>query len=382
MSESIAKKMTVLQVLPALESGGVERGTLEVGKFLTSQGHRSIVISAGGRLVDQLLREGSEHFNWPIGKKSLLTLLLIPKLINFINYHNIDIVHVRSRLPAWICYLALKCIPKNKRPSFITTVHGTYSINKYSRIMTMGDQVIVISRKILSYVTNNYKTPEEKLNLNYRGVDQNEFPYGYQPSNEWLENWFKTFPETKSKFLITLPARVTRWKGQEDLILVLAELKNKIPNLHAIVVGEIKSDKLDFYIELKNKSKKLGLQDMITFTSYRSDVKEIMAISNIVLSLSHEPEAFGRTTIEALKLGIPVIGYDHGGVKEQLSEVFPEGKVRARNFHAVARLIYDWHTKMPTVFRTTAFDLDTMLRNTLSVYEKAQKIKTITSSEK
>lgn len=380
MSESSFKKLTVLQVLPALESGGVERGTLEVGKYLANQGHRSIVLSAGGRLVDQLIREGSEHFSWNIGKKSLLTFLLIPKLIKFIQYHKVDVVHVRSRLPAWICHLALKFIPKHKRPSFITTVHGTYSINKYSRIMTMGDQVIVISKKILSYVTDNYAVPLEKIHLNYRGVDQEEFPYGYKPSAEWLDNWYKTFPETKSKFLITLPARVTRWKGQEDLILVLAELKNKIPNLHALIVGEIKSDKLDFYIELKNKSKKLGLQDMITFTSYRSDVKEIMAISDIVLSLSHDPEAFGRTTIEALKLGIPVIGYNHGGVEEQLSEVFPEGKVRARNFHAVARLINDWHENMPIVPRSSAFDLETMLKNTLGVYEKAQLSKNQPSS--
>lgn len=380
MSESSFKKLTVLQVLPALESGGVERGTLEVGKYLASQGHRSIVLSAGGRLVDQLIREGSEHFNWNIGKKSLLTLLLIPKLIKFIQYHKVDVVHVRSRLPAWICHLALKFIPKHKRPSFITTVHGTYSINKYSRIMTMGDQVIVISKKILSYVTDNYSVPLEKIHLNYRGVDQEEFPYGYKPSTDWLNNWYKTFPETKSKFLITLPARITRWKGQEDLILVLAELKNKIPNLHALIVGEIKSDKLDFYIELKNKAKKLGLQDMITFTSYRSDVKEIMAISDIVLSLSHDPEAFGRTTIEALKLGIPVIGYNHGGVEEQLSEVFPEGKVRARNFHAVARLINDWQENMPIVPRSSAFDLETMLKNTLSVYEKAQLSKNQPSS--
>ncbi|HYN53766.1 MAG TPA: glycosyltransferase, partial [Methylotenera sp.] len=187
MSSVVNRKLTVVQVLPALQSGGVERGTLEVGKYLVEQGHRSIVISDNGRLVNQLIEEGSEHIHWPIGRKSLLTLRFIPHLIAFLKDNEVDVLHVRSRFPAWICYLAWKIMPVSKRPHLITTVHGTYSISPYSAIMTKGEQVIVISKMIRDYVLKNYRVNPDKLHLNYRGVDEQSFPYAYQPTKEWLE---------------------------------------------------------------------------------------------------------------------------------------------------------------------------------------------------
>ena len=122
--------LTVVQVLPALEVGGVERGTLEIASGLVKAGHRSIVISGGGRLVDTLVLEGSQHFNWTIGKKSLFTFILAIKLRKLLIRESVDILHVRSRMPAWVCYLALRSIKENKRPRFICTVHGPYSVNR------------------------------------------------------------------------------------------------------------------------------------------------------------------------------------------------------------------------------------------------------------
>ena len=111
------KKITILQVLPDLNSGGVEKGTLEVNKYLTEKGHRSIVISNGGRMVDKLINDNGEHYKLAVGKKTFLTLFTIPKLISFIKMNKIDVVHARSRLPAWVCYFALRFVEKNIRPA-------------------------------------------------------------------------------------------------------------------------------------------------------------------------------------------------------------------------------------------------------------------------
>jgi glycosyltransferase involved in cell wall biosynthesis len=371
MSTMYSKPLTVVQILPALQSGGVERGTLEVGKYLVGLGHRSIVISAGGRMVPQLLAEGSEHVTMSIGRKSLLTLALIPKLIRTLREQHVDIVHVRSRFPAWIVKLALKCMATSQRPKWITTVHGQYSVNAYSRIMTEGDEVIVISNTIQAYVCANYPVDVAKLHLNYRGVDPVQFPYRYQPSTTWLDAWYAQFPETKGKFIITLPARVTRWKGQEDLCQILAELKQAIPNIHGLLVGEVKSDKVDFFNELKDKVRTLGIAQHITFTGHRSDLRDIMAISNVVLSLSHAPEAFGRVTLEALSMGVPVLAYAHGGVDEQLAVVFPQGRVQPKNYLEASRRLLAWFASPPIVEPTTHFSLNAMLENTLTVYQTA-----------
>ena len=364
-----SKKLTIVQVLPALDSGGVERGTLEVGKYLVNKGHNSIVISGGGRMKKQLIKEGSKHVQWPIGKKSLFTLLYAFKLARFIGNNKIDIVHARSRFPAWVCFFALKIIPIKKRPKFITTIHGPYSVNFYSEIMTKGDRVIVISETIKKYVLKNYRVNPDKLFLNYRGVDSHEFPYLHKPKKLWVDKWNKSYPNTKNKILLTLPARITRWKGQKDFIEIIAKLKQNHSDIIGLIVGDVQSNKKNFLRELKEKVKELDVEKNILFIEHRSDLREIMSISKIVFSLSIEPEAFGRTTIEALKLGIPVIGYDHGGVGEQLKEIFPQGRIKKKNLLQVSQLVSKWLNEPPEVAFSKLFSLNEMLENTLKVYK-------------
>jgi glycosyltransferase involved in cell wall biosynthesis len=363
------RKLTVVQALPALQSGGVERGTLEVSKHLIDHGHRSIVISAGGRMVEQLLREGSEHVSWDIGQKSLWSLRLIPRLRRFLIANKVDILHVRSRMPAWICYLAWKGMDPKTRPRFVTTVHGPYSVNAYSAVMAKGERVIVISEMIREYVLKNYPdTDPAKLRLIYRGVGPEAFPYGYSPDQAWLDRWYQEFPQTKGKKLITLPARVTRWKGQEDLLDLLARLKNAHPEVHGLIVGETKKGKSHFLDELREKAKELCVTDRITFVGHRADLREIMAISSVVLSLSREPEAFGRTTVEALSLGRPVIGYNHGGVGEQMAAILPEGAVPPGDIDAIVTLMNEWLNRPPNIPNSQPFTLRRMLESTLNVY--------------
>ena len=375
------KKITILQVLPDLNSGGVERGTLEVNKYLANKGYRTLVLSNGGTMVRELKSDKGEHFKLGVGKKNLFVIFTVFKLINFIKKNKIDIVHARSRLPAWICFFAINFIKKNNRPIFITTVHGPYSVNFYSSIMTKGERVIVVSEMIREYVLKNYKIDRKKIVLNYRGVSDKNFPFNYKPSQKWLKKWHKDFPQTKNKIILTLPGRITRWKGQDDFIIALKEIIKKNSNVHALIVGD-KDKNLKFTKELKEIVKKLGLEQNISFVGNRKDIKEIMSISRIVFSLSKEPEAFGRISLESLSLGIPVIAYSHGGVKEQLIKLLPKGLIKVRNIDDVVHLALRWIAKPPKIKKNNFFTLKKMLQNTLDVYEKAVKKKWEASIEK
>ena len=366
------KKITVLQVLPDLNSGGVERGTLEVSKYLVNMGFRSMVISNGGRMVEDLERDKGEHYKVGVGKKNLFIIFSFFKLINFIKKNKIDIIHARSRLPAWVCYLALRLIKKNARPIFITTVHGPYSANYYSSIMTKGDRVIVVSEMIKNYVLKNYKIDKKKIFLNYRGVSNESFPYNFKASQNWLRSWYEDFPQTKNKIILTLPARITRWKGQEDFISMIKGIIINHSNVHGLIVGD-EDKKHKFTKELSAKIKKLGLNQNITIIGHRKDIREIMSISKIVFSLSREPEAFGRVSLESLSLGIPVIAYSHGGVKEQLVKLLPSGLIKVRGVNDAIWLAIKWIKKSPKIKQNNFFTLEKMLQNTLSVYKKIIK---------
>lgn len=322
------RKLTVVQVLPALESGGVERGTLEVAKYLVQHGHRSIVISAGGRMVEQLEREGSEHVTWDLGAKSPWTLRHIPRLRRFLQEQAVDILHVRSRMPAWVCYLAWRGMDPRRRPRLVTTVHGLYSVNPYSAIMTRGEKVIAVSETVREYLLKHYpRLDPRRIIVIPRGIDPSVYPHGYRPQEEWLTAWYTQYPQLAGKKVLTLPGRITRLKGHEDFIELIGRLLAAGEPVHGLIVGGADTRKHAYLMELKKKVTSAGLADHITFTGQRNDLREIMAISDVVLSLSTKPESFGRTVLEALSLGVPVVGYDHGGVGEQLARLFPEGRV-------------------------------------------------------
>ena len=150
--------MKVVQILPELNSGGVEQGVVELSCFLKSKGHEPIVISNGGSMVRKLISSGITHHKLPVHKKHLRTDLEIITLRNFFLKESPDLVHIRSRLPGWVTWFALKSLPQKKRPHLISTVHGFYSVNAYSKIMTVGEKVICCSNSIKEYVLNNYPT--------------------------------------------------------------------------------------------------------------------------------------------------------------------------------------------------------------------------------
>ena len=361
--------LTVIQALPALEAGGVERGTVEVATELVRQGHRAIVVSAGGRLVSRLREAGVEHVTLPIGRKSPLTLRHVSALRDLLRGSGAQILHARSRLPAWIAHLALRRLGAAAKPHFITTVHGPYSANRYSGIMVRGERVIAISEFIRRYILENYPDTEpERITVIPRGVSAAEFPHGYRPAAGWLSRWHGEFPRLAGVPLVTLPARITAWKGQEDFISIMARLRDRGVSAHGLIVGGAERRRQAFLEKLQRMVRDRALQSWITFTGHRDDLREIMATSHVVMSLAQIPEAFGRTALESLSLGTPVVAYAHGGAAEVLQPMYPEGLVPPGDVEAAAacvRRVLDTGERAP---ERHPYPLQLMLDRTLALY--------------
>ncbi len=364
--------MTIVQLVPDLHSGGVEKGALEVARAIVDAGHRSLVISAGGRLVETLEQQGSQHILWNLGKKTPFTFFQAGKLRRWLSDNQVDIVHARSRLPAWVAYLAWKKMDAESRPRFITTMHGLNSVSRYSKVMTYGEKVIAVSKTVREYLLANYPdTPADKIVTILRGIDPEEFPFGYQPDADWQASWREDFPETQGKWLLTLPGRLTRLKGHNDFIDVIKQLQSSIPNVHGLIVGGEDPKRRQYAQSLYQRVKDEGLEYHISFTGYRSDMKQIYAISDAIVSLSTKPESFGRTAVEAVSLGKAVIAYDHGGVGETLGAIYPQGLAPLKDKMGIADKCRQLYNKqiLPPQQAQTAYNKQVMLEQTVTLYE-------------
>lgn len=362
--------MKVVQLLPALNSGGVERGTVDFARALVRAGHQSIVISNGGRMVEQLQREGSQHITLPIHKKSLTSLLQVRPLRKLLHELNADILHVRSRVPAWLTYLAWKKMPEESRPRLLSTAHGLYSTNRYSAIMAKTEQVIAISRCVNDYLQDNYPNDLQRPpQIVYRGVDTTEFhPEISLPAN-WMEQTCGEFPQLQGKRWLLLPGRLTRWKGQEDFIELIAKLAPQNPQIHGVILGGSEANKLHYEQELKEKVQKLGVGDHISFVGHRSDIRYWYKQSALVFNLSQRPEPFGRTVIEAAAIGAPIIGYDIGGPAESLQACFPQGLVNKGDQQMLLeRTLELLETPLLKPHLTEEFTLERQAAHTMEIY--------------
>ena len=310
------RRLTVLQLLPALGSGGVERSTLEIAAALVRAGHQSVVVSAGGRLVDSLLRGGSEHIELDIGRKSLSTLRHVFALRRIIRQYRPDIVHARSRLPAWLAWLAMRGLAA-PRPHFITTVHGLNSPGWYSSIMTRGERVICVSGSVRAHVLSHWPvTAPANLVIIERGIDAAHFfpaPEGRPPNNG---------PKR-----LLMPGRGTRLKGHEAALNLLADLRASGCDASLWLLGTREPGREAYVAELESIAARLGIGDALEISPPIHDVLSAYRQADLVLQLSAKPEAFGRTVVESLCTGTPVVGWNHGGVGELLGQYFPEGQI-------------------------------------------------------
>lgn len=324
----MGRRLTVVQVLPAMESGGVERSTLEIADALVQAGHRAIVVSAGGRLVAKLNALGAEHVALDIGRKSPLTLLHVRALRRLFT-RDVDIVHARSRLPAWLARLALHGMPAATRPRFVTTVHGLNSPSRYSAVMTSGECVICVSRTVRDYVLQHYpRTDPAKLRVVPRGIHPAAFPRAPSPDIAARMRIGAQYPTLAGRGpLLLLPGRGTRLKGHLDALRLVAKLRGNGIDARLWMPGSRQPGREAYLTELEKQAGDLGIAAQIALTAPTSAIAEAYAASDLVLQLSRKPEAFGRTVLEALSVGRPLLGWAHGGVGELLAQWQPQGAI-------------------------------------------------------
>jgi len=360
------RPLTIVQTLPALEGGGVERGTLEVSDEIVRRGWRSIVVSGGGRMVADLEAGGATHITMPIGAKSPRVLACTGRLRRALRDEGADILHARSRLPAWVSVFALRGMAE--RPSLITTVHGLHSVSRYSAVMTRGDVVIAVSESVRDYIERSYPKAEmSRVVVIPRGVDPGAFPRGHKPSGEWRGAFFKEHPTLEGRHIVTIAGRLTRLKGHADFLDALAKVRERGVDAAGLIVGAEDPRRAGYAKETRERAARVG---GVVFAGPRSDVREVYAISDVVASMSIKPESFGRTALEALSLGVPVVGYDHGGVGEILAELLPEGRVALGDTDAAGAKIASFIQQRPAIRPNERFTLRAMLDATMEVYER------------
>lgn len=323
MTES-EKKITVMQLLPALENGGVERGTIDVAKALKKEGFEPIVVSKGGVLVYQLREAGITHVTLPVHSKNPLTIFLnIRRLEKIIAEHKVDIIHVRSRAPMWSAYFACK----KTKTKLVATVHGTYSLNFlkwenfapkriYNEIMLKADRVIAVSNFIKSYLLKNY--PGElsgKLTVIQRGADLNYFN-AKAVSNSLVVELMTKWHLPEDKKIILMPARFTAWKGHEFLLETLTKVKN---DFCCVLVGSDHGHKA-FRKKIEQLVVKKELEGKVRIVGLCKDMQTAYSIAHLVVCPSVRPEAFGRISIEAQALGKIIIATKIGGSLDTIIE--------------------------------------------------------------
>ncbi|WP_202845397.1 glycosyltransferase [Luteimonas saliphila] len=366
------RPLTVVQLLPALDSGGVERSTLEIADALVRAGHRALVVSAGGRLLPRLLASGAEHIALDIGRKSPLVLRHVPALRRLFARERVDIVHARSRLPAWLGWRALRGMPAPARPRFVTTVHGLNTPSRYSAIMVRGERVVCVSETVRDFVLQHYpRTDPGVLRVIPRGVDPAEFPRVAWPDRAARARVAAQHPTLADEgLLLLLPGRGTRLKGHGDAIALLAALRADGLDARLWMPGAVQDGREAYAVELRRRALEAGVGDAIAITPATAAIAEAFAASDLVLQLSRKPESFGRTVVEALSVGRPVIGWDHGGVGELLRALQPAGAVAPYDPDALLRTVRAALARPPSLPDTIAFTLQAMQDATLSVYDE------------
>jgi len=347
MTDNKEKPQVIMQVLPALNTGGVERGVVDISKAVAEADFESIVISSGGQMANQFYHSKVNHIQLPLESKNPFTIYFNSKKIaKIIIKYGVNLVHIRSRSPAWSAYLACK----KTKCKMISTVHGSYSTHflnrwisewklKYNAVMLKPQFIIAVSNFIKNYIYQNYSTitnlGEKSIEVIHRGVDLNYFcnsKVGQFRIVQLTEQW--DLPEDKQ--IIMLPGRVTRWKGHEFLIDALAKVQNQ--NFFCIIVGSTDGHK-KFVKRLSQKIKDNNLEGKVRIVGNSKDMPAAYLVSDVVISASIKPEAFGRVAIEAGAMGRVVVATNIGGSLETVIDNKTGFLVEVNNVSKMAETI-------------------------------------------
>lgn len=359
--------MHILQLLPELNQGGVERGTIDVNRELILLGYKSTVISAGGIGVNQIIQDNGSHIKLDICSKNLITFFKRSSyLTDIINNLKPCIIHARSRVPAWIAWHA----NKNHSIPFITTVHGFNSINKYSSIMTKGDRIIYGSSSIRDHITSNYKVNENKLRYVPRGIDIKYF--NEKCADTLFINEFKKRYKLEDKIIISSVGRITEWKGHDDFIKAISINQKSNNNIVGLIIGNTSDNKKPYLEYLKSIVRKYDAN--IIFINSANNIRELYALSDVCVSAaSSKPETFGRSIAEALSMNTPVIASEHGGSldiikNEENGFFFKPGDVYDLSSKIKGSIDYKFNNMSSHIKKY--FSLDIMINKLTDVYKE------------
>lgn len=362
--------MIVLQVLPELKSGGVERGTVDLAKYLLQHRHGSIVVSAGGALVNDLTAAGVKHFTLPVHRKSPLSIARSVKALSrIVREEKVDVIHARSRVPAIVAYF----VSKRTHVPFVTTCHGFYKRHLLSYVMGWGKIVIVASHIIGRRMRDDFGVAFEKLRLIPRGVDLGEFAQR------------AAAPDPKQDpIVIGLVGRLTPIKGHPLFLKAMARVVRVFPNAKAQIIGD--SPKPQYKEELQSLVRRLGLGRNVDFLGTRYDIADLLGKMSVLAVPSVGEEAFGRVAIEAGAVGVPVVAARIGGLVDVIEDgqtgllVPPDDPLALAD--AIIRLISDRQLseRLTANFRKKVeaeYPLERMFSRTLDVYHEAVSKKRI-----
>ena len=367
----------ILQVLPALSLGGVERGTVEIAQAIAAAGWRAVVASSGGPLAAEIEREGGEHVTLPLnGKNPLAIWANVGRLRRLIREREISIVHARSRAPAWSAWYATR----QTGARFVTTFHGFYSARtvlkrRYNAIMTRGERVIAVSAFIADHVAEVYGVPRSRLRTIPRGID----PAVFDPvrvSAERVERLRGAWLGGDDGPVVILPGRLSRWKGHETAVAAMARLDRT--DVRCLFVGAEAEGR--YGIAVRKAIDDAGLAGRVRFAGVCDDMPAAYLAADVVVVPSTEPESFGRVAVEAQAMGRPPVAAAHGGTRETVLHGKTGWLVTPGDLGALAGALAEALDLAPDRRRAMAdaamrhvrdrFTLETMRRDTLAVYRE------------
>ncbi|MEL6217181.1 MAG: glycosyltransferase family 4 protein [Pseudomonadota bacterium] len=372
----------MLQVVPRLNTGGVERGTLEMSEAIVAAGGRALVATEGGQMAPRILRAGGEIFEMTVATKNPFNMWQNAGLLKrLIREEGVSVIHARSRAPAWSAYWAAKQTGR----AFVTTYHGAYNEDfplkrQYNSIMAKGRPVIAISDFIRDMILERHRVPPERIVVIPRGADISVFSedaVGAERTVKLAEAWGII---DDPRPVVMLPGRLTRWKGQEKLIdaaKILREQRGE--DFLILIVGDGGED---WYVRaLESRIRSAGLERQVWLTGGCTDMAAAYKLASVVVSASTDPEAFGRVVVEAGAMGRPVIATDHGGARETIRHgetgwLYPPKDVPklAETIHAALELDPSERAHMGLAARArvhSRYTVSAMQRATIAVYEEA-----------
>ena len=357
-------RFCIAQIVPKLDAGGAERSAIEIAQAVQEAGHRALIIAGRGGWSELAKRSGAELIELGLSGRNPLLLRHVLTLRRIFIDEKVDLIHSRSRLPSWLVWAARGLM--KTPPRWVSTVHGMHSVSRYSAIQHAGEAVIAVSECTRDYILKNYSSAPKNIQVIARGIELARYQT-LENTASWRAEFSREFPQLAGKRLLLLPGRGTRLKGHAHAIALLAALKSDA-TLALFCPGAREAHRSAYIAELERQASSLGVHNRVVFAASRNDLIALFQEAALVLQLSDRPESFGRTVAEALACGAAVLGFDHGGVGEQLRQFFPAGAVALHDFDALKRAAQKLLAAPKARAPAGLFEVAEMQRQTLAIY--------------